>query len=334
MSHLLDVRNLTTWFQTENGMVQAVNDVSFQVGRGETLGIVGESGCGKSVTMRTIMRLIRQPPGIIKSGEVFFNGDDLLKVSEERIRKIRGLEIGMVFQDPMSSLNPVLTVGRQLTEILEEHMKMNRRQAHRRAVELLEMVGIAGAKERLTEFPHQFSGGMRQRVMIAMALACNPKLLIADEPTTALDVTIQAQIIDLVKQLQIEFNMAVIWITHDLGVVARLAKRVLVMYAGYIVEDAPVRELFYRPRHPYTVGLLASLPRLDEQKSEMLTVIPGQPPNQVALPIGCPFVPRCPFSTEQCVAENPRLEAYRSNHWVACWEKEKVASEAEHLEPA
>jgi oligopeptide transport system ATP-binding protein len=329
MSTLLDVRNLTTLFKTENGIVQAVNGISFQICRGETIGLVGESGCGKSVTMRTILRLIRQPPGIVRGGPILFDGQhDLLNVTEEQMRRIRGREIAMIFQDPMSSLNPVLTVGRQLTEVLEEHMRMNRWEAYRRAVQLLEMVGIPNAKQRLNEYPHQFSGGMRQRAMIAMALACSPKLLIADEPTTALDVTIQAQIIDLVKELQHEFEMAVIWITHDLGVVARLAQRVLVMYSGYIVEDASVNELFYQPLHPYTAGLLASLPRLDEQNNASLSAIPGQPPNQAELPRGCPFTPRCTLSTQRCAEENPALEQYGRNHWAACWESEKLVFKA------
>jgi oligopeptide transport system ATP-binding protein len=325
--NLLEVKNLTTHFHTQGGIVRAVNDVSFQIAAGETVGVVGESGCGKSVTMRSIMRLIPEPPGKIAAGEVLFEGRDLLKLPEEAMRKIRGQEIAMIFQDPMTSLNPVLTVGRQLTESLEEHFGSSHARAEARAIELLDLVGIPDAANRLSEYPHQFSGGMRQRVMIAMALSCDPKLIIADEPTTALDVTIQAQIIELINRLQAEMGMAVIWITHDLAVVARLAQRVLVMYAGRIVESAPMKSLFADPGHPYTMGLLASLPRLDADKDIELQVIPGQPPNQVALPVGCPFAPRCAYTVDRCIEENPPLERYRADHWAACWEKEKIDSE-------
>jgi oligopeptide transport system ATP-binding protein len=321
---LLEVKDLTTRFYTQNGVVQAVNGVSFSVQEGEIVGIVGESGCGKSVTMRSIMRLIPQPPGRIESGQVYFNGQDLLKIGEESIRKIRGEKIAMIFQDPMTSLNPLLTIGRQLTEILEEHMKMGRRAARARALELLELVGIPNASRRLDEYSHQFSGGMRQRAMIAMALSCNPKLLIADEPTTALDVTIQAQILELVKDMQREFGMAVIWITHDLGVVARLVQKVIVMYGGYIIEQGPVKDIFANPGHPYTSGLLASLPRLDESSRHELQVIPGQPPNQLALPEGCLFAPRCVHRVERCSFENPTLEEFGAGHYVACSELEKI----------
>jgi oligopeptide transport system ATP-binding protein len=324
MSALLDVRDLTTRFYTKNGVVQAVNGVSFTVQEEEIVGIVGESGCGKSVTMRSIMRLIPQPPGKIESGEVYFEGKDLLTLREESIRKIRGREIAMIFQDPMSSLNPLLTIGRQLTETLEEHLKMSHRAAQTRSLELLKLVGIPNASKRLDEYPHQFSGGMRQRAMIAMALSCNPKLLIADEPTTALDVTIQAQILELIKDMQKEFGMAVIWITHDLGVVARLVHKVIVMYAGYIIEQATMKELYNNPRHPYTAGLLASLPRLDAKDGTPLQVIPGQPPNQLALPEGCPFAPRCSLYNERCLRENPTLESIKDGHLVACWEKENI----------
>ncbi|MCS6963133.1 ABC transporter ATP-binding protein [Thermoflexus sp.] len=319
MPPLLDVRNLEVRFFTRDGVVHAVNGVSFQLHEGETLGIVGESGSGKSVTMLSILRLIPQPPGRITKGEVFFQGVDLLKLDEADIRRIRGSKIAMVFQDPMTSLNPVLTIGRQITEVLETHLNMSPREARRRAIELLQMVGIPNAEERLNDYPHQFSGGMRQRVMIAMALACHPQILIADEPTTALDVTIQAQIIDLVKRLRDELGMAIIWITHDLGVVAGLAHRVAVMYAGYIVEEAPVLELYHHPRHPYTLGLLGSLPRLDRRERQRLVSIDGMPPDLLELSRGCPFAPRCPYAFDRCWEENPRLEEIAPNHRIACW---------------
>lgn len=321
---LLDVRELTTCFYTSEGVVRAVNGVSYTVDKGEILAIVGESGCGKSVSVRSIMRLIPQPPGKIEAGQVLFKGRNLLGVSEEAIRKIRGEEIAMIFQDPMTSLNPVLTIERQITEILEQHGKAHGSAASQQAVKLLDMVSIPNAKDRLKEYPHQFSGGMRQRAMIAMALACEPDLLIADEPTTALDVTIQSQIVNLVKRLQQRSGMAVIWITHDLGVVARLAHRVMVMYAGYVVEEAAVKALYGDPRHPYTQGLLRSLPRLDEAPNTKLASIPGQPPDQVALPIGCPFVPRCQFAVDQCVAEMPPLETVSDHHRVACWRQDEL----------
>ncbi len=324
MNNLLEVRNLTTRFHTQDCIVHAVNHISFTVKEREMLGIVGESGCGKSVTMLSIMRLIPQPPGKIESGEVIFEGRDLLKLNAEQMRLLRGQDIAMIFQDPMTSLNPVLTVGMQITEALRTHMRMSESQAKTRAVELLELVGISRATEQLHCYPHQFSGGMRQRVMIAMALACEPKLLIADEPTTALDVTIQAQIIDLVKHLQEKFGMAVIWITHDLGVVARLTKRVIVMYAGYIVEDAAVKEIYRTPRHPYTLGLLGSLPRLDDQTEKRLISIPGQPPDASALLKQCPFAPRCRFVVERCRQENPVLQTVTSTHQVACWCWEQI----------
>lgn len=324
MAALLDVTNLTTRFYTQSGVVQAVNGISFSIMEGEIVGVVGESGCGKSVTMRSVMRIIPDPPGKIETGEVVFNGQDLLKLGEEAVRQIRGRQIAMIFQDPMTSLNPVLTVGLQLAETLQEHMGMNNQQARARSLELLELVGIPNAKQRLDEYPYQFSGGMRQRAMIAMALSCDPKLLIADEPTTALDVTIQAQITDLVKGLQDKLGMAVIWITHDLGVVARMVQRVMVMYAGYIIEKASVKDLYGDPKHPYTMGLLASLPRLDESSDAELEVIPGQPPNQLALPQGCPFAERCTYVTDHCLEENPVLEEIAKNHGVACWEAENI----------
>jgi len=324
LSTLLEIKNLTTRFYTQDGVVQAVNGISYTLEEGETLGIVGESGCGKSVSMLSVMRLIPDPPGKIEEGEVIFYGRDLLQLSDEEMRRARGAEIAMIFQDPMTSLNPVLTVGKQIMEALKLHQGMNNQKARERADELLSMVGIPNANERLDDYPHQFSGGMRQRAMIAMGLSCNPLLLIADEPTTALDVTIQAQIIDLVKRLQERLGTAVIWITHDLGVVARLAKRVIVMYAGYIIEDAAVKDLYGSPRHPYTIGLLGSLPRLDSAPGAKLSSIAGQPPDLVALPQGCPFASRCEYITEKCKLENPSLETVSHQHRVACWEKDKT----------
>jgi len=320
MKPLLYVQNLQTHFFTSSGTVKAVNGVSISLYKGELLGVVGESGCGKSVTMRSIMRLIPSPPGKIVSGTVTFQDQDLLKLSNEKIRRIRGKDIAMIFQDPMTSLNPVLTIGRQITESLIEHLGQEKKTAWKRAVELLEMVGIQNPGNRVHEYPHQLSGGMRQRAMIAMALACEPSLLIADEPTTALDVTIQLQIVNLVKELQSRLGMSVIWITHDLGVVARLVERVMVMYAGYIVESAPVKELYRRPTHPYTQGLLTSLPRIDEQGSRRLKPIKGHPPDLMNEIKGCPFAPRCGFAVERCHEENPSLENIGDNHLAACWE--------------
>ncbi len=316
---LLDVQGLETQFKTQEGIVHAVNGVSFDLKEGETLGVVGESGCGKSVTMLSLLRLIPSPPGRIAAGSAYFRGQDLLKMSEEEIRHVRGAQISMVFQDPMTSFNPVLTIGRQVTEPLELHLGMTREQATKRAVELLEMVGIPKAKDRIGDYPHQFSGGMRQRVMIAMALSCNPQILIADEPTTALDVTIQAQILDLVKRLREELGMAIIWITHDLGIIAGLAQRVIVMYGGYIIEEASVKELYANPRHPYTLGLLGSLPRLDESNRRRLVSIEGLPPVLMEKPSYCPFAPRCKFAIEHCWKENPALEIIAPNHKAACW---------------
>lgn len=316
---LLDVQGLETTFKTSEGIVHAVNGVSFGLKEGETLGVVGESGCGKSVTMLSILGLIPTPPGNVKAGKANFFGQDLMKMSKDEIRAIRGAQIGMVFQDPMTSLNPVLTVGRQLTEPLMLHLGMTRKQADDRAAELLEMVGIPNAKDRLPDYPHQFSGGMRQRVMIAMALSCSPQLLIADEPTTALDVTIQAQIMDLVKRLRNELGMAIVWITHDLGVVAGLAQRVLVMYGGYIIEEAQVNELFVNPAHPYTIGLIGSLPRIDRGENKKLASIDGLPPMLFETPKHCPFAPRCKWVMERCWNENPVLETVAPEHRVACW---------------
>jgi oligopeptide transport system ATP-binding protein len=316
---LLEVKGLKTQFFTQDGVVQAVNGVSFYLEEGETLGIVGESGCGKSVSVLSIMRLIPQPPGKIVDGEVLFEEEDLLKVSDDEIRRVRGNKIAMIFQDPMTSLNPVLTIGRQIGEALQLHLGMNKEESRKRSAELLSMVGIPQAADRLDDYPHQFSGGMRQRAMIAMALACNPQLLIADEPTTALDVTIQAQIVDLVKRLRDEIGMAIIWITHDLGVVAGIADRMMVMYAGFAVEEAPVKEVYGNPRHPYTIGLLGSLPRLDEIREDRLTSIEGLPPDLIDLPDGCPFAARCIYAIDRCWQERPELEPVGPRHRIACW---------------
>lgn len=296
-----------------------MNGLSFSLEVGETLAIVGESGCGKSVTMRAILGLIPTPPGEIVSGSANYEDQDLFQMAEEEIRRIRGLEIAMTFQDPMTSLNPVLSIRRQLTESLRTHLGLDVKAADKRAIELLEMVGIPDPDTRLYDFPHQFSGGMRQRTMIAMALACNPQIWIADEPTTALDVTIQAQIVDLVKQLRQELGMAIIWITHDLGVVAGIAHRVLVMYAGYGVEHAQVRELYANPQHPYTRGLLGSLPRIDMDDLTPLTNIQGMPPSLLGPSSGCPFAPRCMYTFDRCLEENPPLMEIAEGHEIACW---------------
>ena len=319
MGTLLQVQGLKTRFYTQDGVVNAVNGISYDLNEGETLGIVGESGCGKSVSVLSVMRLIPTPPGRIVAGEVIFDGRDLMQVDEEEIRQVRGNKISMVFQDPMTSLNPVLTINQQVSEALELHMGMDKAQARRRSVELLEMVNIPEAAERIDDYPHQFSGGMRQRVMIAMALSCNPRLLIADEPTTALDVTIQAQIVDIVKRLKEELGMAIIWITHDLGIIAGLAERVIVMYAGYVIEEAGVKALYGDPRHPYTMGLLRSVPRLDEAVKEQLVPIEGLPPDLIDMSAGCPFAPRCAYAQDVCLQETPKLETVAPRHKVACW---------------
>jgi len=322
MPPILQVKNLLTRFQTQDGPVHAVNGVSFDLEEGETLAIVGESGSGKSVTMMSLLRLISTSSAKIV-GEALFNDGyterDLLKLSEDEIRQVRGGQIGFVFQDPLSSLNPVLTVGEQISESLIEHLGMTETQARERAVELLVRVGIPDAKPRYGAYPHQFSGGMRQRVMIAMAIACGPKLLIADEPTTALDVTVQAQIVDLVMRLRAELGMAVIWITHDLGVVAGMADRVLVMYAGRVAEMARVDDLYEQPRHPYTVGLLGALPRLDESGSKRLVNILGSPPDLRIEPRHCQFAFRCPYAFEHCWQEIPALISVGVSHQAACF---------------
>jgi oligopeptide transport system ATP-binding protein len=324
MAPLLQVKDLKTYFFTDEGVVRAVDGVSYDVEAGETLGLVGESGCGKSVSALSVLRLIASPPGKIVGGEVLFEGEDLLKVDEDEIRHVRGNRIAMVFQEPMTSLNPVLTIGRQMTESLELHMKMDGNAARARAVQLLELVGIPEARTRVDDYPHQFSGGMRQRVMIAMALSCNPKLLLADEPTTALDVTIQAQVLEVMARLSRELGTAVIIITHNLGVVARYADRVNVMYAGKIVETATAKTLYAEPRHPYTLGLLKSVPRLDQERKSKLDPIEGSPPDLINPPSGCPFYPRCTFRVERCVTEMPPLVQVGEAHYSACWEWQRV----------
>jgi len=316
---LLQVRNLTTRFNTERGRVTAVDQVSFDVREGETVAIVGESGSGKSVTALSIMRLIPSPPGRIASGEVLFEGKDLLRLDDAGIRAIRGNRIAMIFQEPMSSLNPALSVGLQVAEPVNLHRGSPWARAYEAAKDLLGRVRIPDAARRLASFPHQYSGGMRQRVMIAMALACQPRLIIADEPTTALDVTVQAQILDLIKELTRETGSALLLITHDLGVVARYADRVAVMYGGRIVESAPARVLYKEPRHPYTIGLMASVPRLDGEAGRRLVPIEGQPPDLAELPLGCAFSPRCRVASEPCKSARPSLTEFAPQHWKACF---------------
>tara|TARA_B100000676_G_C18060871_1_gene837664 strand:+ start:1098 stop:2111 length:1014 start_codon:yes stop_codon:yes gene_type:complete len=319
MASLLEVKNLTTHFFTQEGVVRAVDGISYRVEEGEVIGIVGESGCGKSVGAMSIMRLVASPPGRIVGGEVLFEGEDLVQANDERLRDIRGNGISMVFQEPMTSLNPVLTVGRQLTETLELHMNMDKRESRIKAISLLEMVGIPDSETRIDDYPHQFSGGMRQRVMIAMALSCDPKLIIADEPTTALDVTIQAQILELMQNLSRKLGTALIVITHNLGVVARYADRVIVMYAGKIVETASSVEIYKNPLHPYTSGLLNSVPRLDADDNERvrLEAIEGSPPNLGNRPGGCGFQSNCPQSFPECESTEPILVEVEKDHWVS-----------------
>ena len=324
MGVLLEVRDLRTHFFTEDGVVKAVDGVSYDINEGETLGLVGESGCGKSVSALSIMRLVPNPPGRTIGGEVIFDGEDLLKMNMNEMRHIRGNQIAMVFQEPMTSLNPVLTVGRQLTETIELHLHLDRTGARKRAVELLQMVGIPDAAQRLAAYPHQFSGGMRQRVMIAMALSCDPRLIIADEPTTALDVTIQAQILEIMKNLCNEFGTALIVITHNLGVVARYSDRVNVMYAGKIIERGTAHEIYGNPRHPYTLGLLHSVPRLDEARKEKLDPIEGLPPDLLDMPPGCSFRPRCRYAIDKCAEEFPPLMQVDDGHLAACWVHDKL----------
>ena len=324
MATLLQVRNLTTQFFTSSGTVRAVDNITFDVDEGETVAVVGESGCGKSVSALSILRLVPWPPGKIIGGSINFRGQNLLEMSDEDIRRVRGREISMVFQEPMTSLNPVLSIGLQLTETMQHHLGLSPAQALKRAAELLEMVGISEPKRRLAQFPHHLSGGMRQRVMIALALSCEPKLIIADEPTTALDVTIQAQILELMKDLTKRLGVALVVITHNLGVVARYADRVNVMYAGKIIEMGSAQQIYHQPHHPYTLGLLASVPRMDQPRGTRLIPIDGQPPDLTRLDGGCAFRPRCRFAVERCAQEFPPLENVDSGHVSACWRVKEI----------
>ncbi|MSQ07112.1 MAG: ABC transporter ATP-binding protein [Dehalococcoidia bacterium] len=328
MATLLEVKDLCTQFFTFAGVVKAVDGISYEVDEGETLGLVGESGCGKSVSALSLMRLIPDPPGKIVRGEILFDGEDVLKIDMDDMRRIRGAKMAMVFQEPMTSLNPVLTVERQLSETLQLHKGLSRQQGRQEAVNLLARVGIPDPERRVRQYPHQFSGGMRQRVMIAMALSCNPKLIIADEPTTALDVTIQAQILELMKSLTTEFGVALIVITHNLGVVARYADRVNIMYAGKIIERGTSKQIYSNPRHPYTVGLLRSVPRLDQPRRAKLDPIEGQPPDLVNLPIGCSFRARCRWAVDKCATDTPPLMVVEDGHWSACWRTEELGAHA------
>jgi peptide/nickel transport system ATP-binding protein len=326
---LLEIEGLKTHFFTRDGIVRAVDGISFAIAPGETLAVVGESGCGKSVTSLSVLRLIASPPGRIVEGRIRFEGQDLLQLSERKMRSIRGNEISMIFQEPMTSLNPVLTIGRQITETLTVHRGLTHKAAEVRAIEMLRLVGIPEPAQRIAQYPHEFSGGMRQRVMIAMALACDPKLLIADEPTTALDVTVQAQILDLMRQLKAKTGTAIILITHSLGLVAEMAQRVVVMYGGRKVEEARVEALFARPRHPYTRALLGSVPRLRSSLAgngkARLAEIPGVVPSLKEAILGCIFAPRCRHATQQCRQSYPPLEEKAAGHWVACWEADRLA---------
>ena len=326
MAKLLEVKNLRTYFRTEDGVARAVDGVSFTVDRGETLGVVGESGCGKSVTALSVMGLIPSPPGKIEGGEILFDGEDLTGYDDEQLRKVRGNDVSMIFQEPMTSLNPVFTVGDQIDEAILLHQGVSKEEARTRAIEMLKLVGIPAAEQRYSEYPHQLSGGMRQRVMIAMALSCNPKLLIADEPTTALDVTVQAQILELMNKLQEDLGMGMMMITHDLGVIAEVCDRVAVMYAGKIVEYADVDSIFYSPRHPYTIGLLNSIPRLGERVDKLAT-IEGNVPPPTNWPKGCHFCTRCDWADDLCWNDEPQLVEVESGHQVACWHIDRVAAE-------
>jgi oligopeptide transport system ATP-binding protein len=319
MAHLLEVKNLEVNFKTYGGEVQAVRNVSFHVDKGEIVAIVGESGSGKSVTVQTIMGLIPTPPGKIKNGEILFEDQDLLKLSKRDLQKIKGSKISMVFQDPMTSLNPTMKIGKQIEEGLIFHQKLSKTEAKKRAIEMIRLVGIPNPEERYSQYPHEFSGGMRQRAMIAIALACNPALLIADEPTTALDVTIQAQVLDLMKDLREKMNTAIILITHDLGVVAETAERVIVMYAGMMVESGTVQELFENPKHPYTWGLMESIPDLESEHKSRLIPIEGSPPDLFSPPKGCPFAPRCKYAMEICLEEMPPAFEVGKGHSSKCW---------------
>ena len=337
-SPILQIKDLRTFFDTRDGTVRAVNGVSLELYAGETLCIVGESGCGKSVTAMTILGLLPKPPARIESGEILFQGTDLLKLKEEEMRAIRGNDISMIFQEPMTSLNPVLTIGRQISEVISLHQGVSDRVARDRAVEILDRVRVPDAHQRANEYPHQLSGGMRQRAMIAMALSCNPKILIADEPSTALDVTIQAQILDLMRELRDDFGTSIILITHDLGVVAEMGERVLVMYAGGKVEEASVEELFHYPLHPYSEGLMTSIPRLNESLARdgdrvRLQEIPGMVPSLIEKIPGCLFAPRCSYASEKCEAESPELAEHRKQHYAACWESGNFANRLESSTP-
>ena len=324
MQALLEVRNLVTRFYSDGATIHAVNGVSFSLNPGESMGIVGESGSGKSVSVMSLMRLIRFPPGRIESGEVFFEGKDLLKLPEEEMRKIRGNRIAMIFQDPMTSMNPVLPIGLQMTETIMPHLGLGLRAARDRAAEMLSLVGLSKPQERLDDYPHQFSGGQRQRIMIAMALSCNPSLLIADEPTTALDVTVQAQIVELVQGLQQKLGMAAIWISHNLGLVAGVVDKVAVMYGGHVVEQAGVYELYERPRHPYTQGLLKAIPKMDGRDPGRLTSIEGMPPDLRCPPTSCPFAPRCGYAFSQCHEALPSLTETSSGQTSRCWRTDEI----------
>jgi oligopeptide/dipeptide ABC transporter ATP-binding protein len=316
---LLQLKNLKTYFFTSDGVVKAVDEVSWEVDQGEVIGLVGESGCGKSVTALSILRLIPDPPGKIVGGEISFNGKNLLALSLDEMRKIRGNEISMIFQEPMTSLNPVFTIGAQIAEAIQLHQKLNKKAALEKSVEMLKLVGIPSPEKRVKEYPHELSGGMKQRAMIAMALSCNPKILIADEPTTALDVTIQAQILDLMLKLKAEFNAAIVLITHDLGMIAEMAQKVVVMYAGKVMEQADVNEIFENPLNPYTQGLLNSLPKMDTAHKQKLNTIPGVVPGLDDLPAGCKFSPRCSYVMEVCQQFEPKLIEVKDRHWSKCW---------------
>ncbi len=329
MAKLLEVENLQTQFFTSAGVVKAVDGITYDVDEGETVAVVGESGCGKSVSALSILRLIPDPPGRVVGGHIKFMGQDLATLSDEEMRHVRGAKIAMVFQEPMTSLNPVLTIGLQITETLQQHLDLSREEADERAFELLEKVGISDARRRLKQYPHHLSGGMRQRVMIAMALSCNPKLIIADEPTTALDVTIQAQILELMKDLTRELGVALIVITHNLGVVARYADRVNVMYAGRIIESGTAEDIYHHPRHPYTLALLRSVPRMDQPRQAKLDPVQGQPPDLTKLDDGCAFRPRCNFASDKCKTSGPKLETVSDGHTTACWHHDMLLNALE-----
>ena len=326
---LLEVKNLKTYFYTDEGVVKSVDDVSFDVEKGKTLGIVGESGCGKSITSLSIMQLVETPPGKIVGGEIIYQGENLLEKNKDQMRKIRGGEIAMIFQEPMTSLNPVFTVGKQIMEALRLHTDLDKEKAKERAIEMLKLVKIPLPEKRFNEYPHQLSGGMRQRVMIAIAFACDPKILICDEPTTALDVTIQGQILDIIKNLQKKNQTSVIMITHDLGVVANIAQKIAVMYSGIIVESGTCEDIFYRPRHPYTWALIRSVPRLDLKNKQELATIPGTPPDLLNPPVGCPFCTRCSYCMPICKEEMPEATEFGGEHKAACWLHHPMAPKVE-----